>query len=188
MIEIHDTTEFSSPSPSAVMLGKFDGLHRGHQKLIREVLRLQDRGYYGIAFVIAPEDGPVLLTAQEKRGMLEAYGLDCMIRCPYVPEILGMEPETFVSAVLAEQLKTRYVVVGTDFRFGYRRRGDVALLAKLQGKYGFRLIVVEKECHEGREISSTYVKEALARGDRELAENLLGYPYPPRNFFPKFFG
>ena len=66
-------------------------------------------------------DGSVLLSTQEKRAMLEAYGIDCMIRCPYIPEILGMEPEAFVSGVLAEQLKTRYVVVGTDFRFGYRR-------------------------------------------------------------------
>lgn len=179
MVEIHDTIDFRSPSPSAVMLGKFDGLHRGHQKLIRELLRLQDLGYYGIAFVIAPETGHVLLSAEEKKAMLEAYGIDCMIRCPYVPQILGMEPEAFVSDVLVEQLKARYVVVGTDFRFGYKRRGDVAMLERLQGKYGFRLIVEEKECHEGREISSTFVREALARGDRELADRLLGYTYPP---------
>lgn len=178
MTEIHDTIDFRSPSPSVVTLGKFDGLHRGHQKLIREVLRLQDLGYYGIAFVIAPEGGPTLLSPQEKRAMLEAYGIDCMIRCPYVPEILSLEPETFVSDVLVEQLKARYIVVGTDFRFGHRRSGDVELLKRLQGKYGFRLIVLEKECHEGREISSTYIKEALARGDRGLANRLLGYEYP----------
>ncbi len=178
MTEIHDTIDFRSPSPSVVTLGKFDGLHRGHQKLIREVLRLQDLGYYGIAFVIAPESGPTLLSPEEKRAMLEAYGIDCMIRCPYVPEILSLEPETFVSGVLVEQLKARYVVVGTDFRFGHKRSGDVELLKRLQGKYGFRLIVMEKECHEGREISSTYVKEALARGDTALASQLLGYAYP----------
>ena len=181
MIEIRDTIDFRSPSPSAIMLGKFDGLHRGHQKLIRELLRLQDRGYYGIAFVIAPQDGSVLLSTEEKRAMLEAYGIDCMIRCPYIPEILGMEPEAFVSDVLIEQLKARYVVVGTDFRFGYKRRGDVAMLESLQGKYGFRLLVLEKECCGDREISSTYVKEALARGDRELVNRLLGYTYPAGN-------
>lgn len=178
MIEIHDTTDFSSETLSAVTLGKFDGLHRGHQKLIREVLRLQDLGYYGIAFTIAPEDNPVLLTTREKRDMLETFGIDCMIRCPYVPQILGMEPERFVSEVLVERLKARYIVVGTDFRFGYRRRGDVALLRELQGKYGFRVIVVEKECHSGREISSTYIKEALVRADMELVNLLLGYEYP----------
>ena len=178
MIEIHDTIQFQQAEPSVVTLGKFDGLHRGHQKLIREVLRLQDMGYYGIAFTIAPEDSPALLTAQEKRDLFEAFGVDCMIRCPYIPEILGMEPEAFVSDVLIRQLKARYIVVGTDFRFGYRRRGDVKLLASLQGKYGFRLIVMEKERHDGREISSTYVKEALALADMELVNTLLGYACP----------
>ncbi len=178
MIEIHDTTDFHSPFPSVVTLGKFDGLHRGHQKLIREVLRLQDKGLYGIAFTIAPEENPALLTPQEKGELFEAFGIDCMMRCPYVPEILGMEPEAFVSEVLVEQMKARYIVVGTDFRFGHRRRGDAALLEELQGKYGFRLIVVEKERHEGREISSTYIREVLSDADMELANCLLGYAYP----------
>ncbi len=178
MIEIYDTTEFQQAEPSVVTLGKFDGLHRGHQKLIREVLRLQDLGYYGIAFTIAPEESPALLTAKEKRDLFEASGVDCMIRCPYVPDILGMEPETFVSDVLVRQMKARYIVVGTDFRFGYKRRGDVTLLRALQGKYGFRLLVLEKERHEGREISSTYIKEALADADMELVNHLLGYTYP----------
>lgn len=178
MIEIYDTTDFRSEVPSAVMLGKFDGLHRGHQKLLREVLRLQDAGYYGIAFTIAPEDHPVLLTDEEKRGILERAGTDCMIRCPFVPEILRMEPETFVSQVLEERLKAKHIVVGTDFRFGHDRRGDVSLLKKLQGRYGFRLTVMEKECHEGREISSTRIREALADADMELAEQLLGFAYP----------
>lgn len=178
MITIHDTIQFRQAQPSVVTLGKFDGIHRGHQQLIREVLRLQDLGYYGIAFTIAPEESPALLTVQEKEDLFEAFGIDCMIRCPYIPEILGMEPETFVSDVLADQMKARYLVVGTDFRFGRARRGDVAMLGKLQGKYGFRLIVVEKERYEGREISSTYVKEALADADMELVNRLLGYAYP----------
>lgn len=178
MIEIHDTTDFRSDVPSAVTLGKFDGLHRGHQKLIREVLRLQDLGCYGIVFTIAPEGAPALLTAREKRDMLEELGADCMIRCPYVPEILRMEPEEFVSGVLVERLKARYIVVGTDFRFGCGRSGDVGLLERLQGKYGFRAAVMEKEMSGERKISSTYVREALAAADMELVSHLLGYDYP----------
>lgn len=177
MIEIRDTIDFHSDVPSAVTLGKFDGLHRGHQKLIHEILRLQDKGYYGIVFTIAPEDSCVLLTREEKRAILEGMGTDCMIQCPYIPEILGMEPETFVSEVLIQKLKAKHIVVGTDFRFGCKRSGDVKLLERLQGKYGFRLTVIEKECHEGREISSTYIKEVLDCADMELVNHLLGYDY-----------
>ena len=129
---IENTTDFYSEMPSAVTLGKFDGLHRGHQKLIRRLLQFQEEGYYGIVFTIAPEDNPVLLTVQEKKDMLEEQGIDCTIRCPYIPEILSLEPETFVSEVLIGRLKAKQIVVGTDFRFGYRRSGAVQLLKELQ--------------------------------------------------------
>lgn len=177
---IHDTTEFYSAAPSAVTLGKFDGLHRGHQKLLREIAGLQKQGLAGVVFTIAPEEVPVLLTEEEKRAMLEAYGVDCMIRCPYIPEILGMEPEDFIARVLVKNLKARYIVVGTDFRFGYRRSGDVRLLELLQKKYGYTVRVIEKECYQGREISSTYVRESLAGADMKLVNTLLGYEYVVR--------
>ncbi len=178
MKEIYDTTDFFSDRPTAVTLGKFDGIHLGHQKLIREIARLQKEGWRGVVFTIAPEDRTVLLTVEEKKRILESYGIDCMIRCPYVPEILSMEPEAFVEEILVKQLKAGYIVVGTDFRFGRGRSGDAQLLVRLQKKYGFRVIVVEKECYQGREISSTYIREALAHADMELVEKLLGFAYP----------
>ena len=174
---IHDTTEFYSDVPTAIALGKFDGLHRGHQKLLHEISRLQKEKQKGVIFTIAPEQSPVLLTVAEKRKMLESYGMDCMIRCPYIPEILSMEPEIFVSEVLVQGLKAKSVVVGTDFRFGRNRKGDVRLLQSLQEKYGFTVTVVEKECLGEREISSTYVREALSCADMELVRQLLGYYY-----------
>ena len=175
---ISNTTGFYSEHPSAVTLGKFDGLHRGHQKLIHEILRLQKEGYYGIVFTIAPEHVPALLTPEEKRDVIESFGIDCTIRCPFIPEVLSMEPEAFVADILVRKLNAKYVVVGTDFRFGHKRSGDVNLLKELQSRYGFTLIVHEKECYGTREISSTYVREALAVSDMELAAALLGTSYP----------
>ncbi|MCC8106691.1 MAG: bifunctional riboflavin kinase/FMN adenylyltransferase [Clostridiales bacterium] len=186
---IHDTINFNSKDSgfvltgatrlgAAVTLGKFDGLHRGHQKLIQEVLCLQRKGCYGIAFTIAPEDRTTLITAEEKRQMLEAYGIDCMIRCPYVPEILSMEPEAFISEVLCRQLNAKHIVVGTDFRFGCQRRGDVELLKAMQEKYSYTLHVIQKECYNGREISSTWIREALSGADMELVRSLMGGWFP----------
>lgn len=177
---IQSTTEFFSDRPTAVTLGKFDGIHRGHQKLIREIARLQESGCRGIVFTIAPEDRTVLLTETEKQAILESYGIHSMIRCPYILEILTMEPEKFVSEILVRQLKAKYIVVGTDFRFGRNRSGDAALLVRLQNKYGFQVIVLEKECYGNREISSTYIREALSHAEMELVCDLLGFYYPVR--------
>lgn len=175
---IEHITDFHSEGQSAVTLGKFDGLHLGHQTLMDEIAALQKDGLQGIVFTIAPENIPSLLTVEEKRDMVESYGADCMIRCPFVPEVLGMEPEAFISDILVERLQAKYIVVGTDFRFGHNRAGDVKLLAQLQNKYGYTVKVIQKKCYKGREISSTYVREALGAADLELANHLLGYEYP----------
>lgn len=174
---INNSTDFYSDLPSAVTLGKFDGLHRGHQKLINKILDLKKEGLKSIVFTIAPENIPVLLTPREKRTLLEQQGADCLIRCPFVPEILGMEPEQFISEILIKRLRVKHIVVGTDFRFGYKRAGDVCLLQQLQDKYDFKVHIIEKERFRDREISSTYVKEALAEADVALANQLLGYEY-----------
>lgn len=173
----HGTTQFGSEQPSAVTLGKFDGLHRGHQKLISHIREQKKSGLASIVFMIAPPGGPRLLTGQEMYRKLEDAGVDCLIECPYIPEILSMGPEQFLKEVLAEKLNAEYLAVGTDFRFGYQRSGDAYFLRSMQEKYHMKVDIIEKECYGEREISSTYVREALEKGEMELAAALLGYPF-----------
>lgn len=175
---IDHRTQFQSDVPTVITLGKFDGLHRGHQKLLRQVCRYRRDDCRSVVFTIAPDHVPVLLTVEEKRKKLEEYDIDCMIRCPFVPEILGMAPEEFVSEILVKGLKAEHIVVGTDFRFGYERRGDAGTLSELGKKYGYTVEIVEKERYGKREISSTYVREAIAKSDLKLANELLGSAYP----------
>lgn len=160
---------------AAVTLGKFDGLHRGHQKLLNRILEKKE--YKSVMFTINSRKSGFLLDTAEKRKFLEQQGLACLIECPFVPEISGMEAETFVKKVLVDRLGAKYIAVGSDFRFGHNRLGDAKLLQELQVKYGFQAEVIEKETYCGREISSTYVKEALEAGKMELAGELLGYPF-----------
>lgn len=163
---------------SAVTLGKFDGLHRGHQKLIRRILELESKGCKSVVFTLNSKRAKgLLLTDEERREHLEKMGVSYLIDCPFVPEIAGMEPEEFVSRILVDKLHARFLVVGEDFRFGYKRKGDYRTLMELQKIYGFQVEVIRKEQYQGREISSTYVKEALAEGRMELVRELLGYPY-----------
>lgn len=166
---------YQSEKKSAVTLGKFDGLHRGHQKLIQKIGEYASECVQGIvcAFDMGRDS---LLTNEERRKHLEGKA-DVFVECPFTKEIREMSAEDFIEKILIGIFHAEYVVVGTDFRFGYEKKGDVHMLAEYAPKYGYHLDIIEKEKYNGREISSTYVKEALSSGDVALANRLLGYAY-----------
>ena len=174
--------------PSVITLGKFDGIHRGHQKLFRHVKDLafaQDLERLVFTFDVSPQVKlgksaySFLMTNAEKRILSERFGMDVLIECPFTEDIRNMEAEEFVRVVLLDLLQAKAVVIGDDFRFGKRRAGDAALLWELSDKYGFSVDVIPKIKDEetGREISSTFVKEELALGHMDKVNRLLGYGY-----------
>lgn len=175
---------YDSLHECAITLGKFDGLHRGHQKLIERVKAYADKEIKSVVFSfdMTPffrEKGlnkRNLMTSEEKFLRLDGQ-VDYFVECPFVEEVYTMEAEDFIKEILAERFHARYVVVGTDFRFGHNKRGDIHMLAEYAAVYGYQLDVIEKETYEGREISSTFIKEELEKGNMELVERLLGYPY-----------
>lgn len=170
---------------SSVTLGKFDGLHRGHQKLINLIRREQGEKNRSVIFTfdVSPRSyilhspPKYLLTYEERRELAENLGVDILAECPFTEALMHMEPEDFVKEYLAERLHARYLAVGPDFRFGYQRRGTPELLKELGRIYGFRTEIVEKEKYKGRDISSTFVREELEKGHIEEVNQLLGYTY-----------
>ncbi len=178
MIYFQGTTDFYLAGPCVVTLGKFDGVHVGHQKLFKKVKESCNPGDTSVAFVLNANTKDLLLTNDEQKRAMEQEGIDCLIRCPFVPEISGMAPDTFIDEILKRRLHAETVVVGTDFRFGYKRAGDAAYLQKEAQRFGLKVHVIEKEKIGGRDISSTYMREALAGGEMELLQNLMGRPYP----------
>lgn len=182
---ITNTLDFQLEKRSVVTLGKFDGLHRGHDKLLTRTLELGKAGYETVVFTfdvsplvkLGTRITRTLLTNEERRVLLERKKLDCLIECPFVPELIQMEAEDFVREILAVQLRAAYVVVGPDFHFGYERKGNPQLLQKLGQQYGFRVEILTKETEDDREISSTWIREALREGRIEKVNQLLGYPY-----------
>ncbi|PWJ52093.1 bifunctional riboflavin kinase/FAD synthetase [Faecalicatena contorta] len=171
-----DINSYQGLEKTAVTLGKFDSLHRGHQRLVKSIQSYaQKKNVKSVVFAF-DINKETLLTNQERRNHLETQ-VDCMIQCPFTKEIREMEAEAFIEKVLVEKLHASYIVVGTDFHFGHRKRGNVEMLARYAEKYHYQLDVLNKELYQGREISSTYVRAALAEGDVELANLLLGYPY-----------
>lgn len=171
------TTDFYIDGETAVTLGKFDGVHLGHQSLISRIKSLESQGARSVVFALNARAGALLLTPREQRDAVEQMGVSCLIQCPFVPEISGMHPEAFVEQILVKRLHAKYVVVGRDFRFGFQREGNAALLEEMGKTHGFTAQVMEKKKYGEREISSTYVREALEEGEMELVRELLGRPF-----------
>ena len=186
MIYISATRDFKIEEPTVVTIGKFDGRHKGHQKLLREMLRMKRE--YGLAtavftFSTAPvaliQDRPqtVITTNQERRNNMEKMGIDYLVEYPFSKEVAHLPPEEFVSHILLGQMNAKAIVVGTDCGFGYQRAGNAKLLRELAPKYGYILEVIDKAREDNRDISSTYIKEELDMGAIEKANELLGEPY-----------
>ena len=166
-----------SDGPSAVTLGKFDGLHRAHMILVRNVVKTaKTKGFCPVS--VSFDFSPVrILTKKEKEERLRGAGIEYVIRLPFTEEIMTMEPDAFIEEILAKKLHARYVCVGDDFRFGHNRAGDAALLQKKGFQYGYSTEIVPSVLEEERAVSSTWVRECLAAGDMECAGKLLGYSY-----------
>jgi len=169
----------STPAvPAAVTLGKFDGVHRGHQLLIRRILKkAKEENLRSVVFAIdvSPQE---ILSHQEREQFLASMGADELVECPFSVEFMAMEPQRFISEIIRDTLHAAFLAVGTDFRFGHNRLGDAALLEALGRDNGYKLEIVEKERYLGEEISSTRVRGALESADMKLVKELLGREYP----------
>ena len=160
---------------TAVTLGKFDGLHRGHQKLVNRIMEYKSPECDSVlcAFDMGRDS---LMTKTERKQRLEGK-IDYLVEYPFTRALREMEAEEFIDRILCGTLHASHIVVGTDFNFGYQKKGNTAMLADFAESRGYTLDVIEKEQYQGRVISSSYIKEALSRGEVELANELLGYPY-----------
>ena len=184
MICLETIEQFHINEPTALTIGKFDGLHRGHEELLSHLLEKQDNGLKSVVFTfdIPPkkltegERLQLLSTNGEKQAIFAERGIDYLVLCPFTPEVMCMEPENFVDWIVTN-LNVKRIVVGEDCRFGHNRRGDHHLLAQLAGRHGYELKVVKKLKFEGRDISSTYIREEIKKGNMEIAAQMLGHPY-----------
>jgi riboflavin kinase/FMN adenylyltransferase len=171
--------------PSAVTIGKFDGLHRGHrsvfaaltaaaseQRLVSTVLTF-DRNPLSL---IAPARCPrALVSNAQKRELLAETGVDATVMLTFDRAFSQLTPQQFAQRVLRDALHARLVLVGPDFRFGARNAGDVPCLAELGARHGFRVDTVEVTTSDGtRRVSASRIRQALEEGDITGAAGLLG--------------
>ena len=175
------------PAGHAVIIGNFDGVHRGHQAMIaRAIAAGRELGVPACALtfephpreVFAPEQAPTRLTSlREKIELLDRYGLARAHIERFTREFAALSPRTFVELVLVKTLAARWVLVGGDFRFGARRAGDVAMLRELGSQHGFEVEAMPNVMQDGERVSSSSVRAALAAGDLGRTAELLGRHY-----------
>ena len=177
---------FRPQQNTIVMLGKFDGIHRGHKKLFEKAAEIREREKLPIvvfSFKVALGlhydymDGRHITTFAEREIMFERLGADVFIEYPFNDTVAEMEPLKFIEDIIHNMLNAAYVVVGDDWTFGRGGEGNCDLLKASQKLFNFKAEVVEKEVHDGREIGSTWIREEMEKGNMENANILLGYPF-----------
>jgi riboflavin kinase/FMN adenylyltransferase len=173
------------PPPTVVAPGNHDGVHLGHRALIETARRLAVRSTPPLRVAaltfdphplhfVAPDRAPPLLTTPERRAqLLRGSGADYVRVRPFDDAFAALSPEAFVDEVLIGELGARAVVVGTDFRFGANRAGDVELLHTLGMRYGITTVTVSPVTLDGRLVSSSQIRAAIGQGDVELAARML---------------
>ncbi len=182
---IHNLSQ--APQGCVLTIGNFDGVHRGHQALLRGLnAEGRKRGLPVVVMMFEPQPlelfagdkAPARLTRlREKLRYLAECGVDYVLCVRFDRRFAALTAQNFVSDLLVDRLGVRFLAVGDDFRFGAGRQGDFLLLQKAGLEYGFDVTSTQTFCEGGVRISSTAVRQALAEDDLPLAESLLGHPF-----------
>lgn len=172
---------------AVVTVGTFDGVHRGHQAVLAEIVeRARRRGTESVVVtfdphplaVVNPAAAPRLLTLPaERQRLLVSSGVDRVVTLPFTPELARLGPEEFVRDVLRLQVGMDELVLGHDHAFGRGRAGGVDVVRRIGAADGFRVDVVDAVREDGQPISSTLIRAAVAHGDLALAARWLGRPH-----------
>ncbi len=193
----------SALKPTAVALGKFDGLHLGHQQVIQPILKsgtnvspaLTTEYTYSTVVTFNPhpkqffsgQPHSLLTPLDEKVQQLRSLGIEQLVLLPFDKELSALTPEEFVELILVQQLQAVCISVGQDFRFGRGRKGTAEYLQVLAAKYGIPVTIVplqidlnspeSENLPVNQPISTTFIRQVLAQGDIPKANKLLGRPY-----------
>ena len=185
---IRDTTEFVSPGETAVSIGKFDGVHLGHRRLLEELLDQKEKGLLAAVFTFDPYpevffgfgSKQILTTREEKEQIFEKMGIDLLVEFPFNAKSAATPSREFVSNFLCKQMRARFIAAGPDLSFGDHGSGNFALLEEMAPEYGFKAKKIEKIIMDDNVVSSTLIRRLIDTGEVTTAARYLSAPYMVR--------
>ena len=184
----HSLDDFGPVHHPVVTIGSFDGMHLGHRQLISRIVELAAKvGGESVLLtffphprmVLQPEEHGIelLTTTTEKINLLEHTGINHLVIHPFSRDFSELSPDEFIQTVLVEKLKTKYLVIGYDHRFGNNRSGSISDLLKKGNEYNFLVEEIPEQDVNDIAVSSSRIRKALKTGDVRAARELLGRPY-----------
>lgn len=186
MIVIDDIIMKDKESDNYVALGSFDGLHYGHLSLVRKTIQVaKEKNGKSMVFtyknhpktIVKPDGVPkLIMDLDTKLEYLEEENVDIVVLRTFTKEFMSIDAEDFIK-LLCEDYNVKGIIVGFNFRFGYKNLGNVDLLKDLQSKYGYELYIMDSYTYKGEIISSTRVRECILEGNVSEAANMLPKPY-----------
>lgn len=185
MIIIKDLNELNIDKKTAIALGKFDGIHIGHKKLIESIVALKNKGFLSLVFTFdiqaasffGGKEIKEITTIAEKRVIFENMGVDILVEFPLNEKTAATMPEEFIKDILIKKLNMGYIIASYDISFGYKGMGNAALLERFSKEYEYEVNIIDKVMYLDKEISSTLIREKIEEGNMEAVSKLLGHPY-----------
>ena len=189
MSTYHQISELSGLENTIVTIGTFDGVHLGHQKIIKRLVELKEKqGGEIVLFTFDPhprkilfpeqKDLKLITTTDEKCAVLKQFGVDHVLVFPFTKEFSQMQAQDYISNIIVKGLKTKTLVIGYDHRFGSNREGNIETLKQLSEIYNFNVEEIPAQEINQLNVSSTRIRKAIEDGEVTIANDFLGY-----NFF-----
>ena len=182
---IQDTINFHIDEPTVVTIGKFDGMHKGHEAIFNRMLEYRQQGLKLVVFtfdmpvstVLKGGKSKVLTTRVEKRRIFKTLGVDYLIEFPFNEMTASISAEEFIDDFLVESLNMKAIVMGSDCRFGHRGIGTPDMLRRYAHNYGYEVEVIDYLMADGEKISSSKLRRYIEQGELTRANELMMRPY-----------